>query len=56
MSVMSELGIETFRAPIMIAGSLGRYLAISARDHGTARAGWALGQMPEGCQTVLVSR
>jgi len=30
---MSQFQVEAFRARIMIAGSFGRYLAISARDH-----------------------
>jgi hypothetical protein len=34
---MSELHIQAFRAPVMIAGTLGRYLALTARDHETAR-------------------
>jgi hypothetical protein len=31
--VMSKFQVEAFRARTMIAGSFGRYLAISARDH-----------------------
>jgi hypothetical protein len=37
--VMPQLDIETFRAPIMIAGSFGLYSAKSARDHETVRHG-----------------
>ena len=33
---MPRFYIETFRALIMIAGSFGHYLAVSARDHETA--------------------
>jgi hypothetical protein len=39
LSVMPQLDVETFRAPIMIAGSFGLYSAQSARDHETARSG-----------------
>ena len=36
--VMPQLHVKTFRASIMIVASLGRYLAVSGRDHGTVRA------------------
>jgi hypothetical protein len=36
--VMPECQIRAFRAPIMIAGTFGPYLAQTARDHGHAQA------------------
>jgi hypothetical protein len=33
--IRERLGIEAFRASFMIVASLGPYLAISGRDHGT---------------------
>jgi hypothetical protein len=54
MSEIPKLYIEAFRAPIMIAGSFGPYLAISARDHETARAegGFSQGARTRGAGMV----
>jgi hypothetical protein len=42
MPRMPQFDIETFRAPVMIVASSGRYLPVSGHDHETARAGASL--------------
>jgi hypothetical protein len=44
---MSELNIQTFRASTMIVASFCPYLAISGRDHETARSS-SLGRWVKG--------